>query len=98
MIGVDCYNFYMLLSENAYFKVYIFLFSTPCPKLTFFLFPPYCDVISHPPALPENPECTVSEDIVSGDISSVTVSCSTTKVYPQAICSFYRKNNVSLNQ
>ena len=47
-------------------------------------------------ALPENPECTVSENIVSGDIWSVTVSCSTRKVYPQARCGFFRKKNVSL--
>ncbi|KAK3783369.1 hypothetical protein RRG08_052872 [Elysia crispata] len=40
-------------------------------------------------ALPESPSCTVSEDTESGDIKSVNVSCSTSKVYPKARCRFY---------
>ncbi|KAK3770500.1 hypothetical protein RRG08_061711, partial [Elysia crispata] len=40
--------------------------------------------------LPESPSCTVREDIESGDIKSVTVSCSTSKVYPRARCRIYR--------
>ncbi|KAK3737788.1 hypothetical protein RRG08_061710 [Elysia crispata] len=41
-------------------------------------------------APPESPSCTVREDTESGDIKSVTVSCSTSKVYPKARCRFYR--------
>ncbi|GFO08861.1 transposable element p transposase [Plakobranchus ocellatus] len=42
-------------------------------------------------AKPEKRSCTVTENIaVPGDIESVTVSCSTTKVYPEAKCSFER--------
>ncbi|GFO08714.1 hypothetical protein PoB_003521900 [Plakobranchus ocellatus] len=45
-------------------------------------------------AKPENPSCTVRENTaVPNDIESVTVSCSTTKVYPRAKCSFERKTN-----
>ncbi|GFO36324.1 hypothetical protein PoB_006282900 [Plakobranchus ocellatus] len=45
-------------------------------------------------AKPENPSCTVRENTaVPGDIESVTVSCSTTKVYPGAKCSFERRAN-----
>ncbi|GFN84770.1 cell adhesion molecule [Plakobranchus ocellatus] len=45
-------------------------------------------------APPENPSCTVRENTaIPGDIESVTVSCSTTKVYPQAKCSFERRTN-----
>ncbi|GFO08831.1 hypothetical protein PoB_003533600 [Plakobranchus ocellatus] len=48
-------------------------------------------------AKPENPSCTVRENTaVPGDIESVTVSCSTTKVYPRAKCSFERRANVRL--
>ncbi|GFO27303.1 hypothetical protein PoB_005380800 [Plakobranchus ocellatus] len=44
------------------------------------------------PAKPENPICTVRKNTaVPGDIESVTVSCSTTKVYPVAKCSFKRR-------
>ncbi|GFN93543.1 fibroblast growth factor receptor 3, partial [Plakobranchus ocellatus] len=43
---------------------------------------------------PKNPSCTVRENTaVPGDIESVTVSCSTTKVYPEAKCSFERTTN-----
>ncbi|GFR96541.1 collagen alpha-5(VI) chain [Elysia marginata] len=38
-------------------------------------------------------ECTVREDIESGDITSVTVTCLTNKVYPRAKCSFYQQKN-----
>ncbi|KAK3726418.1 hypothetical protein RRG08_006203 [Elysia crispata] len=52
-------------------------------------------------ALPENPSCTVRKDVESGDIKSVTVSCSTSKVYPKARCNFYRVkdrgNSVQIN-
>ncbi|KAK3758268.1 hypothetical protein RRG08_055199 [Elysia crispata] len=41
-------------------------------------------------APPESPSCTMREDTESGDIKSVTVSCSTSKVYPKARCRFYR--------
>ena len=58
----------------------------------------YRAVISYPPALPENPECTVSENLGYGLSWFVTDFCSTTTVYPQARCSFYREENVSLNQ
>ncbi|GFO27298.1 kin of irre protein [Plakobranchus ocellatus] len=45
-------------------------------------------------AKPENPSCTVRENTAaSGDIETVTVSCSTTKVYPEAKCSFERRTN-----
>ncbi|KAK3728896.1 hypothetical protein RRG08_017609, partial [Elysia crispata] len=44
-------------------------------------------------ALPENPSCTVSEDTESGNIKSVNVSCSTSKVYPEARCRFYNATN-----
>ncbi|GFN98436.1 neural cell adhesion molecule 1 [Plakobranchus ocellatus] len=45
-------------------------------------------------AKPENPSCTVGENTaVPGDIESVTVSCSTTKVYPKAKCSFERRTS-----
>ena len=47
------------------------------------------------PAPPESPSCTVREDTESGDIKSVTVSCSTSKVYPRARCRFYRQKDVS---
>ncbi|GFR69415.1 hypothetical protein ElyMa_000300600 [Elysia marginata] len=42
---------------------------------------------------PENPSCTLSEDTRYGTITSVDVTCSTSKVYPEAKCSFYRKTN-----
>ncbi|GFN98435.1 protein amalgam [Plakobranchus ocellatus] len=43
---------------------------------------------------PANSSCTVRENTaVPGDIESVTVSCSTTKVYPEAKCSFERRTN-----
>ncbi|GFO27296.1 hypothetical protein PoB_005380100 [Plakobranchus ocellatus] len=43
---------------------------------------------------PQSPRCTVRENTaVPGDVESVTVSCSTTKVYPEAKCSFKRKTN-----
>ncbi|RUS68978.1 hypothetical protein EGW08_023261, partial [Elysia chlorotica] len=52
-------------------------------------------------ALPENPSCTVREEPDSGDTRSVTVSCSTSKVYPRAECRFYSKkdngNSVQIN-
>ncbi|KAK3803340.1 hypothetical protein RRG08_015994, partial [Elysia crispata] len=41
----------------------------------------------------EHPSCTVSEDTESGDIKSVNVSCSTSKVYPRARCRFYREKD-----
>ncbi|GFN84767.1 vascular cell adhesion protein 1 [Plakobranchus ocellatus] len=42
----------------------------------------------------ENRSCTVRENTpVPGDIESVTVSCSTTKVYPEAKCSFEQRTN-----
>ncbi|RUS74361.1 hypothetical protein EGW08_017884, partial [Elysia chlorotica] len=44
-------------------------------------------------ALPENPSCTVREEPDSGDTRSVTVSCSTSKVYPRAECRFYSKTD-----
>ncbi|GFO46642.1 hypothetical protein PoB_007314700 [Plakobranchus ocellatus] len=45
-------------------------------------------------ALPENPSCTVRENTaVPGDIESVTVFCSTTKVYPRAKCNFEKRTN-----
>ncbi|GFN84766.1 cell adhesion molecule [Plakobranchus ocellatus] len=45
-------------------------------------------------AKPENPSCTVRENTaVPGDIESVTVSCSTTKVYPEAKCSLEWRTN-----
>ncbi|KAK3791951.1 hypothetical protein RRG08_023273 [Elysia crispata] len=44
-------------------------------------------------ALPESPSCTVSEVPESGDIKSVNVSCSTSKVYPKARCRFYREKD-----
>ncbi|GFO46653.1 hypothetical protein PoB_007315800 [Plakobranchus ocellatus] len=45
-------------------------------------------------AKPENPSCIVRENTaVPDDIESVTVSCSTTKVYPEAMCSFKRRTN-----
>ena len=53
-----------------------------------------CQVFSFP-APPESPSCTVREDTESGDIKSVTVSCSTSKVYPKARCRFYRTKDVS---
>ncbi|GFN91924.1 hypothetical protein PoB_001843000 [Plakobranchus ocellatus] len=47
-------------------------------------------------AKPKNPSCTVRElTAVPGDIESATVSCSTTKVYPRAKCSFERRANVT---
>ncbi|RUS89867.1 hypothetical protein EGW08_002397 [Elysia chlorotica] len=46
-------------------------------------------------ALPESPECTVIEDTANGEITSVTLSCSTERIYPQARCSFYDVNNGS---
>ncbi|GFN93546.1 kin of irre-like protein 1, partial [Plakobranchus ocellatus] len=49
-------------------------------------------------AKPENPSCTVRENTaVPGDIESVTVSCSTTKVYPKAKCSFQLETNRGLS-
>ncbi|GFS14324.1 hypothetical protein ElyMa_006743700 [Elysia marginata] len=45
------------------------------------------------PAKPENPSCTLSEDTRYGTITSVDVTCSTSKVYPGAKCSFYKKTN-----
>ncbi|GFO08863.1 hemicentin-1 [Plakobranchus ocellatus] len=45
-------------------------------------------------AKPENPSCIVRENTaVPDDIESVTVSCSTTKVYPRVKCSFERRTN-----
>ncbi|GFN93544.1 hypothetical protein PoB_002005000 [Plakobranchus ocellatus] len=45
-------------------------------------------------ATPENASCTVRENTaVPGDIESMTVSCSTTKVYPEAKCSFEQRTN-----
>ncbi|GFO39149.1 hypothetical protein PoB_006565400, partial [Plakobranchus ocellatus] len=45
-------------------------------------------------AKPENPRCTVRENTaIPGDIESVTVSCSTPKVYPKAKCSFEWRSN-----
>ncbi|GFR94443.1 vascular cell adhesion protein 1, partial [Elysia marginata] len=44
-------------------------------------------------AKPQNPSCTLSENTGSGDITSVTVTCSTSKVYPQAKCSFFKETN-----
>ncbi|GFO46665.1 neural cell adhesion molecule 1 [Plakobranchus ocellatus] len=45
-------------------------------------------------AKPEDPICTVRENTaVPNDIESVTVSCSTTKVYPEARCKFERRTN-----
>ncbi|GFS00434.1 neural cell adhesion molecule 1 [Elysia marginata] len=44
-------------------------------------------------AKPQNSTCTVNENTGPGGIMSVTVTCSTTKVYPQAKCSFYRTKN-----
>ncbi|KAK3715771.1 hypothetical protein RRG08_003977 [Elysia crispata] len=46
-------------------------------------------------ALAENPTCTVSENTESGDIKSVSVSCSTSKIYPRAKCRFYSRMDVS---
>ncbi|GFR57916.1 hypothetical protein ElyMa_001756000 [Elysia marginata] len=42
---------------------------------------------------PQNPSCTLSENTGSGDITSVTVRCSTSKVYPEAKCIIYKKIN-----
>ncbi|GFR61403.1 hypothetical protein ElyMa_001846200 [Elysia marginata] len=47
-------------------------------------------------AKPQNPSCTLSENTGSGDITSVTVTCSTSKVYPEAKCSFYKEKNVRI--
>ncbi|GFS13286.1 hypothetical protein ElyMa_001393000, partial [Elysia marginata] len=44
-------------------------------------------------AKPENPSCALSESTRNGTITSVTVTCSTSKVYPEAKCSFYRTKN-----
>ncbi|GFS19311.1 vascular cell adhesion molecule [Elysia marginata] len=44
-------------------------------------------------AQPQNPSCTVNENTGSGDITSVTVTCFTSKVYPKAKCSFSREIN-----
>ncbi|GFS19596.1 collagen alpha-5(VI) chain [Elysia marginata] len=44
---------------------------------------------------PESPTCTLTEDTGSGEVTSVTVSCSTDKVYQRAKCSFYTVNNNS---
>ncbi|GFO35202.1 hypothetical protein PoB_006170700, partial [Plakobranchus ocellatus] len=45
-------------------------------------------------AKPENARCTVRENTaVQGDIESVTVSCSTTKVYPKAKCKIEKRRN-----
>ncbi|GFS17532.1 transposon Ty3-I Gag-Pol polyprotein [Elysia marginata] len=44
-------------------------------------------------AQPQNPSCTVNENTGSGDITSVTVTCFTSKVYTKAKCSFSRKIN-----
>ncbi|KAK3760878.1 hypothetical protein RRG08_066900 [Elysia crispata] len=44
-------------------------------------------------APPESPSCTVREDTESGDIKSVNVSCSTSKVYPKARCRFFREKD-----
>ncbi|GFR71094.1 hypothetical protein ElyMa_000344100 [Elysia marginata] len=41
----------------------------------------------------QNPSCTVNENTGSGGMPSVTVTCSTSKVYPEAKCSFYRTTN-----
>ncbi|KAK3767342.1 hypothetical protein RRG08_050889 [Elysia crispata] len=42
--------------------------------------------------LPDRPECTVTEDTEYGNITSVTISCLTSSVYP-ARCSFYDIND-----
>ncbi|GFO27332.1 neural cell adhesion molecule 1 [Plakobranchus ocellatus] len=53
---------------------------------------PICNIMNK--AKPENPSCTVREKTaVPDDIESVTVSCSTTKVYPEAKCSFEQRTN-----
>ncbi|KAK3741882.1 hypothetical protein RRG08_065455 [Elysia crispata] len=44
-------------------------------------------------APPESPSCTLRENTESGDIKSVTVSCSTSKVYPRARCRIYREKD-----
>ncbi|GFR88294.1 hypothetical protein ElyMa_002513800 [Elysia marginata] len=44
-------------------------------------------------AKPQNLSCTLSENTGSGDITSVTVTCSTSKVYPEAKCSFFKETN-----
>ncbi|GFR87313.1 hypothetical protein ElyMa_002490500, partial [Elysia marginata] len=42
---------------------------------------------------PQNPSCTLSENTGSGDITSVTVKCYTSKVYPETKCIIYKKIN-----
>ncbi|GFS18859.1 hypothetical protein ElyMa_003273800 [Elysia marginata] len=56
-------------------------YRTVCDKLQIF-------------AKPQNPSCTLNENTRSGDITSVTITCSTSKVYPKAKCSFYKVTNV----
>ncbi|KAK3798993.1 hypothetical protein RRG08_050229 [Elysia crispata] len=46
-------------------------------------------------ALPDRPQCTVTEGTEYGSITSVNISCLTSKVYPKAMCSFYDINDGS---
>ncbi|GFR59999.1 hemicentin-2 [Elysia marginata] len=50
---------------------------------------------------PTSPACRVTENTTSGDITSITITCSVSKVYPQAKCTFYRRsqggNTVRIN-
>ncbi|KAK3759163.1 hypothetical protein RRG08_036954 [Elysia crispata] len=43
--------------------------------------------------VPDSTTCQLRENIASGDIRSVTISCKANNVYPEAGCKFYRKTN-----
>ncbi|GFR59773.1 hypothetical protein ElyMa_003515000, partial [Elysia marginata] len=45
------------------------------------------------PVIPKDTICTVNEAIFNEDIAAVVINCETKRIYPQAVCKFYRQTD-----